>query len=271
MTETSLENLVKEALNVLKIAKERFKRVYVTFSGGKDSLVALDLSTRVFNPKEMKIIFNEVTGNTDKCNIDYVYRIHEKYYNRYELLHLRPYMDFFEAMIKNGVPNIKARWCMNKYKIQPLRNILPPYYVMGIKKTDSNKRSQLYSSHIVKIEWEYKRVVILPLLNWTTKDVLEYIRETGLELSPCYQRYGHSGNCMFCPFHTKKQATLTLQDPYWRNKIITALKQIRSLHDDKNKSKFKKQMLRYWLNNLVLHNNKLDYYVEPIKKRGEGK
>ena len=249
--------LIDESLNILRKARERYRRVYVMFSGGKDSLVALDLAAQIFKPNEMKIVFIEVTGNTDKCNIEYVHRIYNKHFSDYDLIHVKPPYDFYEVMIKWGIPGLKARWCMDKYKIQPLRRFVPPFFVLGIRRTDSTRRAQIYTAPIIRAEWHVKRILILPLLNWTKQDVYDYIRQQGLELSPCYKKYGHSGNCMFCPYHRKKAITLTLQDPYWREKIINALKQIRSLYNKNNKSRFKENIIRYWLNNPILHNHKI--------------
>jgi len=57
---------VKTAFEIL----ERFKHwnhKYIMFSGGKDSLVCLDLASRVWKDN-FKVIYIEITGNThEKC------------------------------------------------------------------------------------------------------------------------------------------------------------------------------------------------------------
>jgi len=254
-----LDRLEKEAEDVLRRAKNLFRKVVVNFSGGKDSLVALDLATRIFPPGEAKIVFIEITGNSAECNTKYVRRIHEKHYADYELVYIRPPMDFFELMVRAGIPNPRTRWCMNKYKIAYLRKISPPFHVIGVKRADSRRRAQIYTKHIQKLK--YGGTGIFPVLNWTTQDVYDYIKRYGLELSPCYKKYGSSGNCVFCPFAPRKTASLVLRDPYWREKILGALNQIRSLHDPNNKSRFKKLIIRNWLHNPVLYSNPITSYI----------
>jgi len=248
-----VSKLIDESLNILRKARERYRRVYVMFSGGKDSLVALDLAAQVFRPDEMKIVFIEVTGNTDKCNIDYVYHIHSKYYHEYELLHLRQDFDFFRYMVKAGLPGINARWCMRVFKQELIKRLQPPFFVVGIKRSDSKKRSMIYTSFFHRSKYSIG-ISILPILNWSKQDVYDYIRQQGLELSPCYKKYGHSGNCMFCPYHNKKAITMTLQDPYWKQKILAYLDKIYTTTD------YAKRIKKRWIKNPVLYNHKIDNY-----------
>jgi len=242
---------VNEAIGVLRKAREMYKRVYVLFSGGKDSLAVLDLATQVFRPSEMRIVFTEVTGNSDKCNVDYVYRVWLRYYGDYELLHLKRNEDFFEYMLRAGTPGPGARWCMSKFKQSLWRHLSPPIFIVGMKRSDSRRRKLIYRSFFVKNDW-LVGTVVLPILNWSTRDVLDYVRSRGLEVSPCYARYGHSGNCMFCPFHSKRSATLTLMDPYWRERILPYLRRVMSV--ELAKTRFGATVRRKWLENPVLRN-----------------
>jgi len=240
---------------ILKEARERFRRAYVMFSGGKDSLVVLDLASRVFSSDELKIVYIEITGNTAKCNIDYVYSIHRKYYSDYELLHLRSNYDFFDYMVRAGIPGLKARWCMRVFKQELLKRLMPPFFVVGIKRSDSYRRFMIYTSFFHRSEYTIG-LSILPILNWSSSDILDYIEEHGLKLSPCYKKYGHSGNCMFCPYHNKKAITLTLQDHYWRNKIINALSKIYT------KSDYAEKIRKQWLKNNVVVNKSILAFTE---------
>jgi len=214
----------------------------------------LDLAARVFKPDEMKIVFIEVTGNTDKCNIDYVYSVVEKRYSEYELLHLRQQFDFFDYMVKAGLPGPHARWCMRVFKQEPIRRLLPPFFIAGIKRSDSSNRARNYTSFFHRSEYTVGTLILL-LLNWGKRHVYEYIKWQGLELSPCYRKYGHSGNCMFCPFHDRKSIAMTLQDPYWRRKILSYLGKIYT------KTDYAEWIKKRWMKNPALHSLRIDDYV----------
>ena len=249
----SLESRIEEALMILKEARERFRRAYVMFSGGKDSLVVLDLASRVFSSDELKIVYIEITGNTAKCNIDYVYSIHRKYYSDYELLHLRSNYDFFDYMVRTGLPGLNARWCTRIFKFNLLRRIVPPIFIVGIKRSDSRFRARRYRQYIIANDIVHG-ISVLPLLNWSNSDVYEYIRMNSLPLNPCYEKYGVAGDCMFCPYHTKSAITRILQDPYWRQKILSYLNKIYSTSD------YAKKIKKQWLkNNVVLNKSILEY------------
>jgi len=247
--------LVEEALEVLRKARETYKKAYILFSGGKDSLVVLDLATQVFKPSEAKIVFTEITGNTDELNVDYVYRVWQKYYSDYELIHLKRNEDFFEYMLRAGTPGPKGRWCMKQFKQVLWRRLPWPLFVSGMKRSDSAKRRLVYTSHFVRNDWIIKTNA-LPILNWTSRDVLDYVKERGLEVSPCYKIFGHSGNCMFCPFHNRRAVSLTLADPYWRSKILSYLP-----HTMKKSNKLKEMIRRRWLESPALKSASIATYL----------
>ena len=134
---------------------------------------------------------------------------------------------------------------------------MPPFFIVGVKRSDSRKRSIIYKSFFHRSEYTIG-LSILPILNWTKREIHGYIKEYGLPLSPCYDRYGHSGNCMFCTYHNKKAITLTLQDPYWKNKIINALNKIYT------KSRYAEKIKRQWLKNNAIVNESILKYSKVI-------
>ena len=148
-------------------------------------------------------------------------------------------IDFFECMRRWGVPIIgKYRWCLTQFKQRFFGDMRLTHVtqVMGIRKSDSNRRKNI---DIIGVFRATKNVVVHPILTWNKKDVINFIKQHNIEINPCYKRYGHSGNCMFCPYHNRRQIILTLSDPVWREKILVSLKS--------GKGKISREKYRIWL------------------------
>jgi len=203
-----LSRKIKQASEIL----ERFRdwnHKYVMFSGGKDSLVCLDLASRVWGDN-FKVIYIEITGNTHEKCTDYAYKIAEEY--GVELIHLKHVENFFDVLKAQGYPSIiwgGSRWCLNRFKDRPLSKFKKcnslTVTVSGIKRGDSPYRRLFISKRVVngivrvprKREWGVFQLV--PICSWNKTDVWKYIRERNLPLNPLYDKIGFSGNCLICP------------------------------------------------------------------------
>jgi 3'-phosphoadenosine 5'-phosphosulfate sulfotransferase (PAPS reductase)/FAD synthetase len=201
-------------------------RFYVLFSGGRDSLAALLWVMDNVRHDGWRIVYTEVTGNTSPYCTQYVEGIIGRLGLADKLVIDRQgRYEFFEVMRRAGIPILGYyRWCLKLFK-EDVWKRYPGIQVLGIKRADSSRRRG------VRPITEYRltnSIGIHPIYNFSRGDVIDYIREHGVEVNPCYDRYGHSGNCMFCPYHRKAAIIKTMQDSYWREKILDALSHIRS-------------------------------------------
>jgi len=193
----------------------------VLFSGGKDSTAALLWVMDNVNHDDWDILYIEIKGNTHPLCTQYVYDVAARLRADDRLKHVKT-LDFFELMDKWGPPLLFAyRWCLYHLKCKNIEKHARFITVDGIKKSDSNARSKIYKPiTFIKIS---KKLTISPLLDWTTNDVMSYIRRKGLPLNQCYRLFGHSGNCVFCPYASKKHIISTMADPEWGPKIRSVL------------------------------------------------
>jgi len=198
----------------------------VLFSGGKDSLAALLWVLENVPHSNWDVLYIEVTGNTHPRCTAYVGEICAELGILDRLgVARRVDLDFFECIGRWGLPLIgKWRWCLWQFKVRVMRRRSRPVQVAGIKRSDSYRRR---TAKPVEYYKQSGFVVVSPLLEWSKAKVLDYIRERGVRLNPCYALYGHSGNCMFCPYHDRKKVVLTLRDPEWREKILSALARVK--------------------------------------------
>ena len=222
-----LNSKVEKSYALIKGFARRFGKPWVMFSGGKDSAALLLLAVEALGEGGVRgVVFTEVTGNSARCNIDYVYQVVDRLGLRDRFVHTkREDMDFFDAMVRWGVPGRTARWCWNEFKVRVWASLRPPVFLAGVKRSDSRFRALAGWDGVRRIHGMF---VFSPIHGWSTEDVLAYLRSRNVPLSPCYRIYGHSGNCMYCPFRTRDEIAKTLPDPYWGSKILPALAKLRN-------------------------------------------
>ncbi len=256
-----LIELIEQAFDRLRLLDELFiSRGYkplVLFSGGKDSLVVLDLCHQYFG-SDFHVAYIHIPGNThEECDY-YVLCTVEKYLGSLRRFHylfkkeqirirgVKREPDFFEYCKYYGLPLLYSnRWCMRIFKIEVLKQ-LPQCYVFVSGETASSKfRSKFYSNvlndgFIVKgkVDTMYYNHHNLKLIyDWEKKHVTRYIKLYNLKLNPLYKTIGHSGNCMLCPGYLSSVdkilhylRRLELHYSHWYKKILQLFRDFMDYH-----------------------------------------
>ena len=193
----------KENTALAQLAEVSHKKVAVSFSGGKDSLVALDFAYRV---GIRKAVFCDTSVEFDETK-EFVKHV-EKFYG-IEVDIVRAPVTFFEIIKHVGLPSRVLRWCCDVFKFGPLSNYAVQEnlygFVTGLRMKESNKRSNYEDSDknpLVPVKQ------INPILSWTDQDVWEYIRTNRLPVNPLYEHFERIG-CWCCPFRTDKDWRIT--------------------------------------------------------------
>jgi len=186
----------KENTALAQLAEVSHKKVAVSFSGGKDSLVALDLAYRV---GIRKAVFCDTSVEFDETK-EFVKHV-EKFYC-IDVDTVRAPVTFFEIIKHAGLPSRVLRWCCDVFKFGPLSNYAVQEnlhgFVTGLRKKESSKRSNYEDSDknpLVPV------TQINPILSWTDQDIWEYIRTNRLPVNPLYEHFKRIG-CWCCPFRT---------------------------------------------------------------------
>ena len=192
----SLADKERRAIKILRMYRGD-EPIEVSYSGGKDSDVILALT------KMAGIPYRAIYKNT---TIDPPYTVKHCKGNGVEVV--MPKESFSDIIARKGFPTRRARFCcevLKEYKV--LDNS-----VQGIRRSESTKRASNYSEHEPIICRNYKRGehvnVYLPILEWSDKDVADFINAEDIKCHPLY--YDDNGKfcverrlgCIGCPMQS---------------------------------------------------------------------
>ncbi|WP_373587578.1 phosphoadenosine phosphosulfate reductase family protein [Bacteroides caccae] len=182
---------IDRSIKLLKSIKS--DEIELSYSGGKDSDVILELA------KMADIRYRAIYKKT---TIDPAGTIKHCRENGVEIR--EPKIRFFDLIKQNGFPTRRARFCcedLKEYKI--LDNA-----IQGIRRCESVKRMKRYKEPIVCRIYGNKKNhvnVVLPILEWTDRDISDFIAMQNIQCHPLYyDANGHFNvkkrlGCRGCP------------------------------------------------------------------------
>lgn len=252
----------------LALAMQPDKGFHVGFSGGKDSQVVLEL-VKMAGVK-YRAVYN-VTTNDPADNVRFI----KHHYPDVEFS--IPEKSYFQLIAQNGVPMMFNRWCCALFK----ETAGVGYVVLtGVRKEESRKRAayeevvywsrtkdKRESIDLDKMEANEFRCVggkdkfmVYPILEWTERDVWDFIALRGLPVNPCYKTHKRVG-CVFCPFARPKEIRAYCKThPQLKAAFIHAIERYRERERDRQKLPSAEDYFDWWLSREAL-----DTYI--AKKR----
>lgn len=200
------ETTVKKIIGIYQKYLNRVDIFHVAFSGGKDSLVLLDLVKRALPKKSFVVVFGD-TGmefpDTYKL-VEQVERECEEDETPFYVSH--SHFKPCESWKLFGPPARVLRWCCSVHKSAPqtlkLREITGKNdYVgmdfVGVRKHESASRSEYeYENFGKKQKGQYSHNSIL---EWTSAEVWLYIFSHNLPVNEAYKKGNSRAGCLFCP------------------------------------------------------------------------
>lgn len=194
-------SLIREQYN--KYKSDRYSFV-CAFSGGKDSIVLLDLCAKALAPNEFCVIFSD-TG----MELSDTYKAVERAKKRWSELHFytaKSHMEATESWDEVGPPATKIRWCCTVHKSAPtiikLRKITNQYNARavvfeGVRAEESERRSKYDDIRVG--EKNISQINCSPILKWNSAEVFCYILANDILINDAY-RYGLTRvGCIVCP------------------------------------------------------------------------
>ncbi len=200
-----MKRLVRDAVNTIRgIANQKEFRdspVYVSFSGGKDSLTTLDL-TRNAVKKPIKVFFAN-TGIEFPETVEFVRRFCKE--NSIELIEVEAKDAFFENLPSFGPPAKDFRWCCKVCKLAPINTVIEEctrgggkcLTIDGKRKYESFTRSRIAPKE--ENPFIPGQVSVFPIRDWRAIEVWLYIYYRKLEFNPLYELGFERVGCWLCP------------------------------------------------------------------------
>ncbi|MFN4201198.1 phosphoadenosine phosphosulfate reductase family protein [Fervidobacterium gondwanense] len=194
--------------HVYKVYKKKSSFV-VSYSGGKDSQVVLDLVTRVIPPDELTVIFSDTT-----MDISYTHEAYEKtkqeYQKRYDGLKfykVEPNKAAVEFWKDFGPPSRLQRWCCTVIKSSPAISFMRKQFgrksvvnFVGVRSDESTQREK--HRRLSEGEKHAFQINAEVIKDWNTTEVFLYMLYRKIYINKGY-RYGLTRiGCSVCPFNS---------------------------------------------------------------------
>lgn len=200
------QSTIKRIYNSYIDYQEKIDVFYVAFSGGKDSVVLLDLVQKALPHNAFKVIFadtgmefsdtyenvNDVASDCEKQGIEF-------YSSKSEFTPEETWRIF-------GPPSKVARWCCGVHKTSPqialLRKILGKndfvgFGFVGVRGSESlSRRAYDYICFSGKQKGQY---TCNSILEWNSAEVFLYIYANALHMNKTYKKGNRRAGCLVCP------------------------------------------------------------------------
>lgn len=232
------QSTCKKIYDYYKRNKNKLDCFHVAFSGGKDSVVLLEL---VY--KALRNNFIVVFGDTKMefpDTYDLVNKVEKQCQKRkIPFYRAASHFDPADSWRIFGPPSRVLRWCCTVHKAAPqtlkIREVLGKTdYVgadfVGVRAAESLKRSEYeFEGYGKKQKGQYSQN---PILDWTSAEIWMYIFSRHLPINATYKKGNSRAGCLFCPMGGGKSDSIRMMS--YPEDIKFYINIIRDTIDDKN-------------------------------------
>lgn len=186
----TIEELVEESLSFIK-ENEPSEGYFVGFSGGKDSIVTLELC-RMAGVK-YQAFFSFTTIDPPET-VSFIRKSYP------EVKILRPQKSFFSYIQDKAPPLRTQRWCCDLVKEKPSWAVPLDNRIFGIRAEESSKRRERGRINPRKISKGRTLIGYHPIFSWPEWAVWQFIEEKSLPYPSPYNEGFNRLGCVVCPY-----------------------------------------------------------------------
>ena len=230
---------VKKIYDYYRRYKSKLDCFHVAYSGGKDSIVLLELVKRALPRSSFIVVFGD-TGmefpDTYKAVKETEERCKEEGVDFYRA---KSHYDPMHSWRLFGPPSNVLRWCCSVHKSAPqtlkIREVIEKDdYVgadfVGVRAQESLRRSEYeYENYGKKQRGQYS---LNPILEWSSAEVWLYIYANDLVINDAYKKGNSRAGCLLCPMGGGKADYFRFAA--YSDEILRYTDTIRDVIEDKN-------------------------------------
>lgn len=208
-----IQRTLKEIYSTFKNFKSKIDLFYVAFSGGKDSLVMLDLIQRALPHDSFEVIFGDTS--MELSDTYKTVAAAEKFFADLNWHTARAPFDATDSWKFMGPPARKIRWCCSVHKSSPslvkvkeiiaarrhcsvadVKNFRTMAFV-GVRAEESATRATY--DDIAVSRKHPAQINFYPILKWTTAEIFLYLFSEKLPFNQAYRNGLPRVGCKICP------------------------------------------------------------------------
>ena len=203
LIQLNFEGKNKVEVAIMRLQEFAIEPYYFADSYGKDSCVV----DRLLDMAEVPHDAHYSQGGVDPPELVYFGRDFHP-----ETTTERPTLSIWRGIEKKGMPRRQSRWCCEliKEKSGSGRRV-----VTGIRWQESSSRKARRMVEVCRTD--ETKIFVNPIIDWTSKEVWEFIRQENIPYCSLYDERGLDGKwlfkrlgCVLCPMETARQTSVEL-------------------------------------------------------------